>query len=120
MLAIYTALAWLNCHAIETWENETWENKAWENKDAKTPAPAGVGSRIANRAVGLTLLGLLAALITGLFGQSRVALVLAAAALSAGLLGQMDHRRRNFSATALRAGADLALLTPLALLAMRG
>ncbi len=120
MLAIYTALAWLNCHAIETWENETWENKAWENKDAKTPAPAGVGSRIANRAVGLTLLGLLAALIAGLFGQSRVALVLAAAALSAGLLGQMDHRRRNFSATALRAGADLALLTPLALLAMRG
>jgi hypothetical protein len=115
MLAIYAALAWLNCHAIETWENETWENE-----DAKTLAPAAVGSRIASRAVGLALLGLLAALMAGLFGQSRIALVLAAAALSAGLLGQMDRWRRNFSAIALRACADLALLTPLALLAMRG
>jgi hypothetical protein len=110
MLAIYTALAWLNCHAIETWENEA----------AKTLALAGMGSKIARHAVGLALLGLLAALMAGLFGQPRTALVLAAAALSAGLLGQMDRWRRNFSATALRACADLALLTPLALLAMRG
>ena len=115
MLAIYTALAWLNCHAIETWENETCEHE-----DARTLAPRGMRSRIANRAIGLALLGLLAALISGLFGQPHVALVLTAAALSAGLLGQMDRSRRRFSATALRAGADLALLTPLALLAMRG
>ena len=104
VLLIFSALAWLNCAAIELWESET-------------AAVNNVLIKVRRYAVALAVLGILAALGAAALGQARGALLLLAAALSAGLLGQMDILRKRLSATALRVGADLVLLTPLVLLA---
>jgi hypothetical protein len=106
VLLIFSALAWLNCTAIERWESET-------------VAANNVLVEVRRYAVALAVLGMLAALGAAALGQPRTALLLLAAALSAGLLGQMDLLRKRLSVTALRVGADLVLLTPLVLLAWR-
>lgn len=94
---IYTALAWLNCVAIETWESH--------------------GRRSIFRvALGLAGFALLAAAFCVWVQLPRSALLLTVAALSAGLLALLDRIRGRLGATTLRAAADLVLLTPLALL----
>jgi hypothetical protein len=91
---LYIALAWLNCHAIEVWES---------------PKSQSAQRTIRHLAPALAAISAASAVFS--FHQSRVALLLAAAALSATLLALLDrHRPQN--ATTLRAAADLALLTP--------
>ena len=94
----FALLAWLNCHAIEHWESRT-------KPCAGILAPA----------LTLGLAGLLAAAV--LAGtHPRPAALLAAGALSALLLALLDHHRGRLTPLALRAAADLVLLTPIPLL----
>jgi hypothetical protein len=92
----YALLAWLNCHAIDHWESERPASK----------------SRISTRACILAIAGLLVACNL----QPRPAALIAAGAGSALLLALLDHLRGRLTPLALRAGADLVLLTPLAFL----
>ena len=98
VLAAFIALAWLNCHAIESWESE--------------------GTRSVNRAArwltGAVLACTAAAAV--LLHSDRISLLLAAAAASAALLGVLDHQRQRLAPMTLRVLADLVLLTPLALI----
>ncbi len=94
---LFAALAWLNCHAIEQWESAPSSRHA---------------SRILALAGGMGLCGsLLAASLA--FAQPRAAALLAAEVSSALLLALLDRLRQRLSPIALRAAADLVLLTPL-------
>ena len=94
--AFYALLAWLNCHAIDRWESE--------------PAPGD--SRISTPASALAVAGLLFACTL----PTRFAALVAVGAASALLLALLDRFRGRLTPLALRAAADLVLLTPLALL----
>ena len=98
-ILVYSALAWLNCLAIETWESG--HRSRW----FIIPGTLTLGAVALAYAV--AFLG---------FHQPRPALLLGAAAVSATLLALLDRHRDRLAPTALRAGADLVLLTPLALL----
>lgn len=96
-VAVFIALAWLNCHAIETWESGSRRRFA-------VLAPAAA----------LTVI----ALLTCLFAATqnpRLAALLAAATLSAILLALLDRQQSHLTPLALRTAADLVLLTPLLL-----
>jgi len=97
----FALLAWLNCHAIERWESGLSEGDFSR-------------TRIRVFACLLALSGLLAAAIVSLT-QFRPAALLCAGAASALLLAFLDRMRGRMTPLALRAGADLVLLTPLAL-----
>ena len=94
---LYALLAWLNCHAIDRWESR----------------PSPLESGIPPVACTLSIAGLMVACIL----QPRPAALVAAGAASALLLALLDCFRGRFTPLALRVAADLALLTPLALLA---
>lgn len=94
----FAALAWLNCHAIERWESNCGP--------PVRPFPAPILLSLA----GLLLAGVLFAF------QPRAAALVAAGAASALLLALLDRLRNRLTPVALRAAADLVLLTPLALL----
>lgn len=96
-VAFFAALAWLNCHAIERWESGTGE------------------ARIDRASSALCLAGVLLAVFIPA-AQLRVAVVLLAGAAAALLLAILDVYRVRLTPLALRAGADLVLLTPLALI----
>jgi hypothetical protein len=98
-ILVYIALAWLNCVAIETWESG-----------------ALARSSIFRCTLALAAVALAGSAICAWEQQRRPALLLCAAALSAALLAVLDRVRRRLAPTSLRAAADLALLTPLALL----
>jgi hypothetical protein len=92
----FTALAWLNCAAINCWES-------------------GCDWAIAAKAALLGIAGTAAALV--LFsGQPRPALLLLAGSASAWLIALLDRLRGGMTPLGLRSSADLILLTPLALL----
>lgn len=97
-IAFYAVLAWLNCHAIECWES-------------------GVPTaRIFPAATLLCLAGLfLAALFAA--PRPRLAALIVAGAAAALLLALLDSLRGRLTPLALRAAADLVLLTPFVLLA---
>jgi len=97
--AFFAILAWLNCHAIDRWE-----------ADASNTAP----QRIAFTACIVAVAELLAATLL-LHTQPRSAALLAAGAMAALLLALLDTVRNRLAPVALRAAADLALLTPLLL-----
>jgi len=102
--AIYfAALAWLNCHAIAHWERAD----AW-------PHPRAAGRALRVDRLG-TILGLAGAtLALALFaGHPRPSALLAAGAASALLLAVLDRSRGRLTPLALRALADLVLLTPI-------
>jgi len=94
--AVYFALlAWLNCYLIEQWETGAEEQR----------------QRAFSLAALLALMGL--ALAGLLFeGYPRAAALLAAGAVSALLLAVLDRWRGRMTPLALRAAADLVLLTP--------
>lgn len=102
ILAVFAALAWLNCHAIARWE-------------ARSASPR---TGIPLRAGLLALAALCLALLTGL-AHPRFALLLAAAAASALLLALLDRIRQRLTPLTLRAAADLVLLAPAFLLLTR-
>jgi hypothetical protein len=94
--SLFAALAWLNCHAIDRWEAESTAS-------------------IAHKATILALIALIAAAILAA-AQPRIAALLVAGSASAALLALLDRNRSRLTPIALRAAADLVLLTPLALL----
>lgn len=96
-IAAFILLAWLNCHAIETWDSH--------RRSSRAPSLA-LAAACALAAIQFPL-------------QPRTAALLASAALSALLLALLDHRSSRLTPLTLRAAADLVLLTPLALLAFR-
>lgn len=98
-VVFFAMLAWLNCHAIERWETDDQSQR----------------SSIFPLACALALAGLLLAFMTP-NPQSHCASLVAAGTLSAFLLALLDRLRNRLTPLALRASADLVLLTPLALL----
>ncbi|MGH9599639.1 MAG: hypothetical protein ACRD27_07220 [Terracidiphilus sp.] len=99
--AIYfAALAWLNCHSIARWESGSEH-------------PRGTGVQPLGAALALAGFFLAAAVFAA---HPRTAALLAAGALSALLLALLDRMQGRLVPLALRALADLVLLTPLFLL----
>ncbi|MGO9336179.1 MAG: hypothetical protein ACLPY1_01600 [Terracidiphilus sp.] len=92
----FMLLAWLNCHAIDRWESKRSAN------EFRTSTPACILA-IAGWLVTCSL-------------QPRPAALVIAGATSALLLALLDRFRGRLTPLALRAAADLVLLTPLALL----
>jgi hypothetical protein len=93
---LFTALAWLNCSAIDSWESDA-------------------DSAIAARAALLGIAGMAAALV--LFSsQPRSAELVLTGSASAWLLALLDRLRNRLTPLGLRSAADLVLLTPLLLL----
>lgn len=109
----FAALAWLNCHAIEHWESQPWQLRPWRT-GARSDSPNGV----ARDASIVALAGFFLALVFAATQPSavRIAELLAAAAASCLLLALLDRLRHRITPLALRAAADLVLLTPLVLL----
>jgi hypothetical protein len=97
---IFIVLAWLNCHAIEAWESQ----------------PESRPAQISQFSATLAVIALLSAAVAATFHHSRPAALLATVALSAALLALLDQCRHRLTPIALRAAADLVLLTPLVLL----
>jgi len=101
---VFSALAWLNCEAIETWESAP----AWLRHPARiTPLS------ILLAAASLALAGP-----AMLLHQPRSAALLTAAGVSSLAIALLDRRQRRIDTMdpiTLRAAADLVLLTPLAL-----
>lgn len=94
----FAALAWLNCSAIERWES------------------ANAPSRISLSGILLALAGF--SLTVFLFpAWPQIAALIIAGAASSLCLALLDRLRNRFTPLALRAAADLVLLTPLLLLA---
>lgn len=99
VLGIYfAALAWLNCHAIAKWESHSAERMQHAAVDTLGCLHA---------AAGIVLAGFLAA------DHPRISLMLAAGAASTLLLVLLDRKRERLTPLALRAAADLVLLTPI-------
>jgi hypothetical protein len=96
---LFVQLAWLNCRAIEGWESQS---------PARSRLTCVAGCLLSAACL------LLAAMIHS--DHPRAAALLAAAAESALLLALLDRVRSHLAPVTLRAAADLALLTPLALL----
>jgi hypothetical protein len=100
-LLYFTLLAWLNCQSIERWES---------GRISLDDRPLS-GPGMFPLAIGLGLFGLLLA--TALSFNHRIALLVASGAAAALLLAVLDRLRGRMTPLALRAAADLVLLTPL-------
>jgi hypothetical protein len=94
----YALLAWLNCHAIDRWES-------------------GVQSRspVIFTALLVALIGIAAAALL-MHSHPRSAALVAVGIAAAMLVAMLDGVRGRLTPVALRAAADLALLTPIFLL----
>ncbi len=99
-IIFFAALAWLNCHAIDRWEDQS-----------RAPEKSGI-------AMPACLLGLAGATMSLplVSHHPRAAALLLAGAVSALLIAVLDQLRGRMTPLAMRAAADLVLLTPLALL----
>ncbi len=104
LIACFIALAWLNCYAIETWESSSGDR---DHTGVSAAAIVIVGMTASAGALEVAL------------HQPRVAGLLAAVVVSGLLLAVLDRVRHRLASVALRAAADLALLTPLALLVLQ-
>jgi hypothetical protein len=98
---VFIALAWLNCHAIETWESQS--------NSSHRPSTVQL-------AIALTAVALLCAFIAAALHQPRQAALFASATLSAALLALLDRHQYSLTPIALRCAADLVLLAPILLL----
>lgn len=98
----FALLAWLNCHAIELWESAPPPAQSQLRGSFRTPILLAVAA-----AIGSVLL---------VSSQTRLALLLLTAALSALLLALLHRLRSRFNPITLRAVADLVLLTPVLLI----
>jgi hypothetical protein len=131
-VTILAALAWLNCTAIERWEREAAGTAVDFLDEGPMLLPpeaslSGTGAPNSNGKARLrptsvvsigSVLGVAGLLLAcGMaFALPRPAALTAAAAASALLLALLDRTRSRLSPLALRAAADLVLLTPLVLL----
>jgi hypothetical protein len=96
-LAVFAALAWVNCFAIESWESH--------NRYACVSLPTII--------LGVAALAASAALA---FIDARASALVCCAGASTLLLSLLDRMRDSISPLTLRTLADLVLLTPLVLL----
>lgn len=96
---LFAMLAWLNCHAIDR----------WEHRAPKTLSGAG--------ALALCCFGAATAVVVSAH-DARIAALLLAGSISAGLLAILHILRNRLTPITLRAAADLVLLTPLVLLCL--
>jgi hypothetical protein len=112
----FAALAWLNCRLIATWEGEKNDREAGAlRRRIVTFKLFHALSTSFSVAVLLASAGFALAYLA--FGSdARASALIAAGALSALLLATLDGLRARITPLALRAGADLVLLTPLVLL----
>lgn len=113
-VALFAALAWLNCRSIEA-----WESKAGLQTTASVPHPfrlIAIGREAALfRPVfaGIFLAGCGAIAAVFLFPlHPRAAALLVSGATGALLLAALDRCRNRLTPLTLRAAADLALLAP--------
>jgi hypothetical protein len=112
----FAALAWLNCSAIAHWEATVkpratrFANPQQPHRN-REPEPSAIFFMGASLACGG-----LALAVAGASMHPRSAALLACGSVSALLLALLDRSRAQFTAIALRAAADLVLLTPLLLL----
>ena len=102
-VGFFALLAWLNCHAIDRWEAD--------------PHSAAT-QRVLPFAALLALAGLLLAALL-LNTQPRSAALLATGSAAALLLALLHKLHTRLTPIALRAAADLVLLTPVFLLAFK-
>jgi len=104
------ALMWLNCWSIATWESAVSEqpNPRAQSGQPRTIAPLKAALLLASSGM---LLALLAPT-----SYSHSAALLACGGASALLLALLDRLRTQITPLALRATADLVMLTPLFLL----
>jgi hypothetical protein len=125
--ALFAALAWLNCYAIDKWESRRsrvpqglkpgwfWLTSAARVNscpDTKQHGQSNFFAACLLAAVGFLLAGPMA------FFYPRMGALVAAGAVSALLLAMLDRRRESLSPVTLRAAADLVLLAPAPLLAL--
>lgn len=96
-MAFFAALAWLNCFAIDRWEGPCGDSIAM-----RIQLPAGL----------IAVAGGLSAILLSA-SQPRAGILMLAGAASALLLALLDRMRHRLTPLALRAAADLVLLTPL-------
>jgi hypothetical protein len=106
LAAFFAPLAWLNCHVIDRWESDAMGTR----KPLRTRSSFTATCTLA--AAGALLA------VTVWFFSPRTGALLAAGAVSALLLAVLDRGREKLGAVALRAAADLVLLTPAPLLAL--
>jgi hypothetical protein len=114
--AVYFAvLAWLNCSSIAKWESGG-EGSEERVDQVKRWCWGSRVSRAANFSAALLVAfaGLLLAVIASA-SYPRSAALLVAGAVSALLLAMLDRARTRMTPLALRAAADLVLLTPMVL-----
>ena len=111
----YAALAWLNCSCIAQWESagasplaiHLGRKGAFRHRQSNPPAILIASLLLAG--IDLSLAAAFAQM------HPRSAALLVAAGTSSLLLALLNERSKRFPALALRAAADLALLTPLLL-----
>jgi hypothetical protein len=114
-VALFAVVCWLNCVAIERWENLTSTGHL-QFTDAHTTT-RWAASHFGWLAYAACVISGVAAVTLSLFTnpfvlRATASIYLAAAAASLGL-ALLDRHRESFSTLQLRIAADLALLTPL-------
>jgi hypothetical protein len=108
----FAALAWLNCSSIERWEMEPVDIS---NGRRRSTGLAPCRCVVFESAALLALCGLLLAFLAP-SANLRSALLLTAGGSSALLLALLDRLQLRMTPLALRATADLVMLTPLVFL----
>jgi hypothetical protein len=108
-VALFAALCWLNCVAIERWENDSGGGAGISNSHSTTRWTA---NHLCATALALAALSGAIGLVALLHSSSTVRLYLAILVSSAVFVA-IDRNRARFSVLGLRIGADVALLTPL-------
>ncbi len=110
----FAAPAWLNCWSIANWESGLGGSEGRFDREGGTMFEGAKEGTCLFAALLVAFSGLLLAAIAGR-SHLRPAELLTAGAMSALLLALLDRVQTRMTPLALRAAADLVLLTPLAL-----
>jgi hypothetical protein len=132
----FAALAWLNCSCIARWESTDKphgsRNKSvvlsdriprktrWAGVEGHTCCDDRSSRSLRSMALALAAIGTLLCILAAASADPRPAALLAAGATSALLLALLDRTHARMTPLALRAAADLVLLSPLALIPVAG
>ena len=114
-IALFAALCWLNCVAIERWENLAPNGKLDSPGAHSTTCWAAEHLRLAacSLAAISAIFGLVEFQLAHWTSSPSTAAIYLAAILAALCIAAIDRQRANFSSTGLRIAADAVLLTPL-------
>lgn len=134
--AAFTLLAWLNCTCIARWEStdEPFDSKnksvvlgersprkaRWTGVEEPACCDNRSPGSLRPMALALAAMALVLCILAATSAHPRPAALLAAGAASALLLALLDRISFRVTPLALRAAADLVLLTPLALIPFAG